>query len=176
MMFETIEDNKEILKASIKLIWIATDRKVVNIIFDYLMLLAKVVLDNDTSKIIILDEPEAVLLNKNNYRKIKNELMEKSSIAIDEEPTQESRLVEDTMKNKLKPLQNNSSSSDEYSNMEEENNELIFDSLVLLPEKRNKAGQSFVAKIVKNINEKADLSQTSNDLELGEEIEHILES
>ncbi|CAG8781498.1 28931_t:CDS:2, partial [Gigaspora margarita] len=183
MIFETIEDNEEIIKASIKLIWIATDRKVVNIIFDDPMLSAKVVLDNDTSNIIILDEPEAVLLNKNNYRKIRNELAGKSSIAIDEEPTQESRLVEDTIKNQLSdsrldasnitsqetnmesnfeiserdsandneraeflqiddninelynrlsmynPLQNDSSPSDEYSDTEEENNELIFDSL-----------------------------------------------
>ncbi|CAG8608847.1 619_t:CDS:10, partial [Dentiscutata heterogama] len=81
-MFETIEDNEEIIRASIKLIWKATNGKVVNITFDDPMLLAKVVLDNDTSKIIILDEPEAVLLNKNNYRKIRNKLAEKSSIAI----------------------------------------------------------------------------------------------
>ncbi|CAG8503867.1 24763_t:CDS:2 [Racocetra persica] len=84
-MFETIEDNKEIIKASIKLIWIATNGKVVNITFDDSILSAKVVLDNNTSKIIILDELEAVLLNKNNYRNIRNELARKSSIAIDEE-------------------------------------------------------------------------------------------
>ena len=84
-MFETIEDNEEIIKASIKLIWIATNGKVVNITFDDPILSAKVVLDNGTSKIIILDEPEAVLLNKNNYIMIRNELAGKSSIAIDEE-------------------------------------------------------------------------------------------
>ncbi|CAG8849094.1 10591_t:CDS:2, partial [Gigaspora margarita] len=195
MMFETIENNKEIIKASIKLIWIATNGKVVNIIFDDPMLLAKVFLDNDTSKIIILDEPKAVLLNKNNYRKIRNELAGKSSIAIDEEevdnnedhePIQESRLVEDTMKNQLSDLRldasnitsqktnmesnfeiserdsannneraeflqiddninelyNRLSPSDEYSDTEEENNELIFDSLVSSPEKRNEAKNS----------------------------------
>ncbi|CAG8775981.1 16614_t:CDS:1, partial [Dentiscutata heterogama] len=78
-------NNEEIIKASIKLIWMATNRKVVNITFDDPILSAKVVLDNNTSKIIILDEPKAVLLNKNNYRKIRNELAGKSSIAIDEE-------------------------------------------------------------------------------------------
>ncbi|CAG8785926.1 26819_t:CDS:10, partial [Gigaspora margarita] len=84
-MFETIDDNEEIIKASIKLIWMATNGKVVNIIFDDLMLSAKVVFDNDTSKIIILEEPEAVLLNINNYIRIRNELVGKGSIVIDEE-------------------------------------------------------------------------------------------
>ncbi|CAG8720318.1 21228_t:CDS:10, partial [Gigaspora margarita] len=45
-----------------------------------------------------------------------------------------------------------------------------------LPSINEVLGQSFVAKIVKNINKKANLSQTSNDLELGEEIEHTSES
>ncbi|CAG8575001.1 24726_t:CDS:2 [Racocetra persica] len=60
----------------------ATNGNVVNITFDDPILSAKVVLDNNTSKIIILDELEAVLLNKNNYRKIRNKLARKSSIAI----------------------------------------------------------------------------------------------
>ncbi|KAF0424712.1 hypothetical protein F8M41_006461 [Gigaspora margarita] len=142
-MFETIENNEEIIKALVKLIWIATNGKIVNITFDNPILLKKVVLNNDTSKIIILNIPEV--------------------------PTQESKLIEDTMKNlsnsrlnafnitsqetnmesnfeiserdstndnKREPLQNGSFSSDKYSDMEEENNKLLFDSLALSPEKK----------------------------------------
>ncbi|CAG8711574.1 31481_t:CDS:10, partial [Gigaspora margarita] len=260
-MFETIENNEEIIKASVKLIWMATNGKVVNIIFDDPILLAKVVLDNDTSRIIILNEPEAVLLNKNNYIKIRNKLAGKSSITINEveidneenrEPTQEFRLIEDTMKNQLSDSRLDASnitsqepnmessfkmfkrdstidnkrtefSQDEYSNMDEEIDELIFDALATSCEKRKEVvsyksnstriksqsktndsfkvtkefrkssnkntddtldrvssdltndslpsinevlGQLFVAKIVKNINEKANISQNSNDLKL----------
>ncbi|CAG8751767.1 31569_t:CDS:10 [Gigaspora margarita] len=272
-MFETIENNEEIIKASVKLIWMATNGKVVNIIFDDPILSAKVVLNNDTSKIIILDEPEAVLLNKNNYIKIRNELVRKSSITIDEveidnEEDRESRLdasnvtsqepniessfeiserdstidnerakfsqgddnlneLDNTLSksNVQESLQNNCSPLDEYSNMNEEIDELIFDALATSCKKRKEVvsyksnstriksqskindsfkvtkefrkssnkntddtldrvssdltndslpsinevlGQLFVAKIVKNINEKANISQNSNDLKLGE--------
>ncbi|CAG8667918.1 38129_t:CDS:10, partial [Gigaspora margarita] len=101
-MFETIDDNEEIIEASIKLIWMATNGKIVNITFDDPMLSAKVVFDNDTSEIIILDEPEAVLLNKNNYRKIKNELAGKGSVAIDEESS-----IKNTKRDEIQGLKTN---------------------------------------------------------------------
>ncbi|CAG8697006.1 17374_t:CDS:1, partial [Racocetra persica] len=83
-MFETIEDNEEIIKESINLIWKAADGKVVSITFNNPILLAKITLENGISTIIKLDVPKAILLNEDNYKKLRAELAEKSSITIDE--------------------------------------------------------------------------------------------
>ncbi|CAG8585265.1 14403_t:CDS:10 [Gigaspora margarita] len=84
------QDNEEIIKASINLIWKATDGKVVTVTFnDPIILSAKIALDNGTSMVINLDVPKAVLLNEDNYRKLRTELTGKGSITIDVEEIEE---------------------------------------------------------------------------------------
>ncbi|CAG8554633.1 15742_t:CDS:10, partial [Cetraspora pellucida] len=78
-------DNKEIIKASINLIWKVTDEKVISITFNNPILSANIALDNGTSTVIRLDVPNAVLLDEDNYRKLRTELTRKGSITIVEE-------------------------------------------------------------------------------------------
>ncbi|CAG8513386.1 12819_t:CDS:2 [Racocetra fulgida] len=84
-MFGLVEDPNDIIKASIKLIWKAAHGKILTITFNDPLFSATITFDNDTNTTVNLDAPGVVLLNEENFRKIRTELAGKGPIIIDEE-------------------------------------------------------------------------------------------
>lgn len=93
MVIETIEDKKEILRASINLIWKATDGKVTSITFNQTR--SATVKIGDVSNELSLNAPDVVLISEKNFGQLIKDLNKGGPVIIEDSPDTIAEIIDE---------------------------------------------------------------------------------
>ncbi|CAG8468841.1 15728_t:CDS:2, partial [Racocetra persica] len=123
-MIDNVKDKKEIVRSSINLIWEATDGEIKKIVFNNQSCSAAIFLSDDTKDTENLNTPGVVLIAKETYRKIINDLADmkgKDSVATEDDLDSDNLLQVDELMFDAQASENDTLNLEEGQHTEDNN-------------------------------------------------------